>query len=371
VAVQLECISRALKTTLGGDELRSDAWQTYTWTARLQPNICGVRVRLYLRNHKADGDTPHAQWVSVVLSATPATGTADLPITVSVLNSERGATPTRSSTPATTETASLTVEGTTPTLTMSPEASYTAATTTQSPTVDHSASATVYETTSLTATSSVTTTEALSESLGPLSVSRTQTQTASSDVTRSSSELTITASATIDGSKTLYGLPTASRSKSHNTAAVSPSESLPLPPTVTPSYLPSTTPTDVPQPPITQAPVTVAAAVSLVTVTSTALLFAASAAAGSASMQAVISNAACGMGNGTIKPADSPAMYFVSPFVGDSFAIVGGNIGLVLAALCVHVAALAAARSSARFKNDPRGASTLVRYPTSHLCSPA
>jgi hypothetical protein len=42
---QLECISGASISTLGGDELRSNAWRTYTWTARLRPNICSVPVK--------------------------------------------------------------------------------------------------------------------------------------------------------------------------------------------------------------------------------------------------------------------------------------------------------------------------------------
>jgi hypothetical protein len=99
------------------DELRSDAWQTHTYTTRLRPNICSVWLALHLQNHVVDTDSPDALWVSVVLDATPATETADLPITLSLTDTEI-ATPTRSSTPASTETASLTVDSPTSTLTM-------------------------------------------------------------------------------------------------------------------------------------------------------------------------------------------------------------------------------------------------------------
>ncbi|CUG85843.1 Hypothetical protein, putative [Bodo saltans] len=106
--LQLECGSGFTKCTLGGVQLLSNSWQTYTWTTQLLPNICNVSVQLYLRNHKADGDIPRAQTVSVVLAAVPATTTNEITKTDKTITLTPGVvTTTQTATVANTFTVNL------------------------------------------------------------------------------------------------------------------------------------------------------------------------------------------------------------------------------------------------------------------------
>ncbi|CUG64090.1 membrane-associated protein, putative [Bodo saltans] len=333
----LECISGNQKYTLGGNQLTSSSWNAYNWGMRLPPNICSLAVQLYLRNHAADGDTPKAQTISVLLTGTPATQSAALTATT---------------------TLTLTQDAPTPTHSLSIEMSPSALTTSLSPTKDHSPSDSVDITSSFSATSSVTSTGELTETFGLLTVSSTKTKTHSANGTSDTAGITITASATVSATNTLPRLPTATRSNTNGTLQLSTSYSLTLPLTVTRTRIPTPTLTWMAQPPTSQAPITVAASVSLVTVASAAALLAAT---GPATMQAIISNSACG--NGTTSAADSPTMYLVSPFIGDSFAMVGGNIGLVFGVLLLHVLALLVARQTKSGRRSPRAAAALVRFP--------
>ncbi|CUG64029.1 membrane-associated protein, putative [Bodo saltans] len=164
----LECISGNTMYTLGGNQLTSSSWQTYMWGMRLSPNICALGVQLYLRNHAADGDTPSAQTISVILPGTPATQSAALLITSSQSDSH---------------------DGSTPTLTLSAEASRSALTFSRPVSMDNTVTSSRDVTKSLSVTS---TTETPTETFGHVSQSRTRTQSASdSSVTEG---LTTTAS---------------------------------------------------------------------------------------------------------------------------------------------------------------------------------
>ncbi|CUG02766.1 transmembrane protein, putative [Bodo saltans] len=82
-------------------------------------------------------------------------------------------------------------------------------------------------------------------------------------------------------------------------------------------------------------------------------------------MQAIMFQASCGEGGSAIGSAGarSSTMYLVSPFIGDSFAMVGGNIGLMFGFLLLHVCVLMVARCTALGKRNPRAAAALVRFP--------
>jgi hypothetical protein len=102
----------------------------------------------------------------------------------------------------------------------------------------------------------------------------------------------------------------------------------------------------------------------LTSVATIALISAASGVAGPAMLQAVMSQSACGpAASGGVEDRSASSSYAVSPFVGNSFAMVGGNIGLVVLFLALHLVALLIARTTVGGRRNPRAAATLARFP--------
>ncbi|CUG64113.1 membrane-associated protein, putative, partial [Bodo saltans] len=253
--------------------------------------------------------------------------------------------PTNSSTPTASTTASLS-QSRSPTLSISTSAS---------PIVSYSASQSNSASTSAdgrTATATaVTFTGNYSETVGQLTLTRTLLLTASkifhSKTNRHSPTATLSFNETTG--TTALAQTNASSTPTFITPVVSTSASvLPLR-TATPLPNATMTLTFIVPPPATQAPVSLVAETALTSVTTAAILAAASSAAGPASMQAIMFQASCGEGGSAIGSAGarSSTMYLVSPFIGDSFAMVGGNIGLMFGFLLLHVCVLMVARCTA------------------------
>ncbi|CUG03757.1 membrane-associated protein, putative [Bodo saltans] len=425
----LECTS-GNTITLGGNQIETDSWATYTWGMWLPPNICTATVQLHLRNHAWDGDNPRAQTISLTLTGTGGSRSVALNATESATKTEERPTLTQSTSLAYTNTPTLTQDAPSSTSTQSSVLSLTTTSTqsssvvssqsltnsssppsgtrsrdsstwstspsrsssptgliTASPSQSHSPTRSI----STSASSSASYSASQSNSASMSADGRTATATAvtfTGNYSETVGQLTLTRTLLLTESKIFQtktprhsSTPTISFNETTVTTALAHTNASSTPTFVTPvvsttaSALPLRTATPLPNasmtltfivpPPATQAPVSLVAEAALTSVTTAAILAAASSAAGPASMQAIMFQASCGEGGNAIGSAGarSSTMYLVSPFIGDSFAMVGGNIGLMFGFLLLHVCVLMVARCTALGKRNPRAAAALVRFP--------
>ncbi|CUG03673.1 membrane-associated protein, putative [Bodo saltans] len=340
---QQECGSTSVKFTIGGDPIYNTATTVYTWTTRLMPNVCSLTVDLYLRNYEPNGAAPSAEWITCSLSKSDATLTQPLTMTeahVLLSRSMTGQMYSQSST--------------------------------KTPSLFHTPSSSPQSTATMSSTLTAVTSTGVQTETQDLSVTRSNVLSMSLNRSRSAIFGSVTSSNWVS-STAAATLSTATAHATSTRSKIPPSitASLALPHTATPTVPETLSHSQQPKQPLANAAVTVVADVVLTSVATVVMMGAASGVAGTATLQAILSSSECGPIGADAADTDerrrsggsSLATYLVSPFMGNSFTMIGGNLGLVVIFFALHLAVLLVARTTATGRRNPRAAATMARFP--------